>query len=118
MPHLTVELSGNLRKINHQDLLMQLNRVLIESGFFNEIDIKSRVQVFDDFLIGSSIKNGAFIHVKAAILDGRSVEIKKELSNQLLVALQNYCILTDDLKVQLCVEIQEIKRDFYSKTIS
>lgn len=117
MPHLTVELSGNLRQINHQDLLMQLNRVLIESGLFDEIDIKSRTQVFDDFLIGLSSENGAFVHVKLALLDGRSVDVKKELSSKLLVALQNFCTFGEDLKVQLCVEIQEIESGFYSKIL-
>jgi 5-carboxymethyl-2-hydroxymuconate isomerase len=113
MPHLNVEYSDNLMP---HDVFLQLNRALVASGQFEEPDIKSRLLKMDDFLIGTTAQNRAFVHVKLAILAGRSTEIKRELSKNLLAVLQNTCIWPTDLSVQLCVEIQDIERESYAKT--
>ena len=113
MPHLTVEYSANLMP---HDVLLQLNRALVASKQFEESDIKSRLLKMDDFLIGTTAQGRAFVHVKLAILAGRSIDIKRELSQNLLAVLQNSNIWPTDLSVQLCVEIQDIERESYAKT--
>ncbi|MNF15950.1 hypothetical protein D3C80_2187700 [compost metagenome] len=57
----------------------------------------------------------AFVHVKLAILSGRSPEVKKQVSESLLAALNEAVQWPAELDVQLCVEILDIDRDSYSK---
>ena len=115
MPHLTIEYSNNLPQFNAEGALMALNQALVASGQFEEIDIKSRAVRFDSFLVGTVPVGRAFVHAKLAILSGRSIEIKQELSNSLLRTLQAVCAWPEKLQVQLCVEVQEIERQSYAK---
>jgi 5-carboxymethyl-2-hydroxymuconate isomerase len=93
------------------------NSVLIDSGQFQEIDIKSRAVRLNKFLIGSSSEQRAFVHVKLSILSGRSAEMKRELSRKLLERLQKICNPDQMFHIQLCVEVLEIDWDCYSKTV-
>ncbi|MNG32917.1 hypothetical protein D3C85_1545640 [compost metagenome] len=56
------------------------------------------------------------MHVKLALLSGRSAEIKKQLSESLLAVVRDLCEWPSSIEVQLCVEILDIDRDSYSKT--
>ncbi|MNL88690.1 hypothetical protein D3C87_2185580 [compost metagenome] len=56
------------------------------------------------------------MHVKLALLSGRSAQIKKQLSESLLAVVQDLCEWPSGVEVQLCVEILDIDRDSYSKT--
>ncbi len=114
MPHLTIEYTDNLPQFNAGSALLALNSVLAASGHFEEIDIKSRAIRLDTFLIGTSSDRRAFVHVKLAILSGRSTEAKRELSESLLRVLKESDWPTS-AHVQLCVEVQEIERDVYAK---
>lgn len=115
MPHLTIEYSDNLPQFDASHALMALNQALVASGQFEEIDIKSRAIRFTDFLVGTSTANRAFVHAKLAILSGRSIEIKQELSKNLLSTLNGVCAWPAVLQVQLCVEVLEIERQSYAK---
>ncbi|MGL4767615.1 MAG: 5-carboxymethyl-2-hydroxymuconate Delta-isomerase [Formosimonas sp.] len=115
MPHLTVEYSANLA-LDAQAVLLRLNQTLLDSGEFDELDIKSRMLRLDDFRVGLNAPQEAFVHVKLAILSGRSAAVKQRLSAQLLHGLQTAQAWPSALSVQLCVEINEIERDSYSKT--
>lgn len=115
MPHLVLEYTDNLPQFNADNALLALNKVLIASGQFEEIDIKSRAVRFDTFLVGTSSKGRGFVHVKLAILSGRSIQTKRELSESLLLILTQVCELTANSNVQLCVEVQDIERESYTK---
>ena len=115
MPHLTIEYSNNLPQFIPNEALMALNQALVASGQFEEVDIKSRAVCFNGFLVGTVPAGRAFVHAKLAILSGRSIEIKQELSNSLLGVLSAICVWPETLQVQLCVEVQEIERQSYAK---
>lgn len=115
MPHLTIEYSDNLPQFDANKALMAVNQALVASGQFEEVDIKSRAVRLSHFLVGTSTANGAFVHAKLAILSGRSIEIKQELSKTLLSTLNAVCAWPATLQVQLCVEVQEIERQSYAK---
>ncbi|WP_093561649.1 5-carboxymethyl-2-hydroxymuconate Delta-isomerase [Pseudoduganella namucuonensis] len=115
MPHLTIEYTDNLPQFNISGALLALNKALVASGHFEEVDIKSRAIQIGTFLIGTSSDNRAFVHVKLAILCGRSIQIKHELSESLLHVLKESEWPTKT-HVQLCVEVQEIEREAYSKS--
>lgn len=117
MPHLIVEYTANLSPIEQRGTLLALNQALVDSCEFNEADIKSRAIQCDDFLIGVQTTSRGFLHVKLHILSGRSAETKKRLSQQLLATLTHLFKPQVGVETQLCVEVIDIDRDSYSKTV-
>ncbi|WP_223503727.1 5-carboxymethyl-2-hydroxymuconate Delta-isomerase [Pseudomonas sp. BF-R-24] len=117
MPHLHMEYTANLTDLNAEVALMRLNNTLVASGqFAAEFDIKSRAIRVETFKVGTALAERAFVHVKLALLSGRSAQIKKQLSESLLAVVQDVCEWPSGVEVQLCVEILDIDRDSYSKT--
>ena len=117
MPHLHMEYTANLTDLNADVALMRLNNTLVSSGqFAAEFDIKSRAVRVETFKVGTALAERAFVHVKLALLSGRSAQIKKQLSESLLAVVQELCEWPSGVEVQLCVEILDIDRDSYSKT--
>lgn len=115
MPHLTIEYSKNLPDFQIPQLLLTLNQCLMQSGEFSEMDIKSRALCFDEVCIGTRPEQRAFLHLKLAILQGRSEATRQQLSSALLEVLQQFIPASPTLDIQLCVEVQEIERSSYSK---
>lgn len=117
MPHLHLEYTANLPELNADVALMRLNNTLVGSGQFGaELDIKSRAVKVQTFKVGTALAERAFVHVKLAVLSGRSAEIKKQLSDSLLAVLKDLCEWPTGVEVQLCVEILDIDRESYAKT--
>lgn len=122
MPHLHMEYTANLPGLNAEVALMRLNSALMVSGQFSaEHDIKSRAVKLETFRVGTGTATGTgergFVHVKLALLSGRSAEIKKQLSASLLAAIQDLGPWPAEVSVQLCVEILDIDRESYAKTL-
>jgi len=116
MPHLHMEYTANLPQLDVDKALLRLNHGLVASGqFSDEFDIKSRAVKVEAFRVGTGIGERGFVHVKLALLSGRSPEVKKQLSESLLAVLQDLAPWPADAQVQLCVEIVDIDRASYSK---
>ncbi|MCU7649755.1 5-carboxymethyl-2-hydroxymuconate Delta-isomerase [Pseudomonas piscis] len=116
MPHLHMEYTANLPQLDADKALLRLNHALVASGqFSDEFDIKSRAVKVEAFRVGTGLGERAFVHVKLALLSGRSPEIKKQLSDSLLVVLQDLASWPAELQVQLCVELLDIDRASYTK---
>lgn len=117
MPHLHMEYTANLPGLNADVALIRLNNTLVGSGqFAAEHDIKSRALKVETFKVGTGLGERAFVHVKLALLSGRSPQIKKQLSESLLAVVQDLCEWPTDVEVQLCVEVLDIDRESYTKT--
>ncbi|CAI9001499.1 5-carboxymethyl-2-hydroxymuconate Delta-isomerase [Pseudomonas sp. fls2-241-R2A-110] len=117
MPHLHMEYTANLPGLNADLALIRLNNTLVGSGqFAAEFDIKSRAVKVETFKVGTALAERAFVHVKLALLSGRSPQIKKQLSESLLAVVQDLCEWPTDVEVQVCVEILDIDRESYTKT--
>ena len=117
MPHLHMEYTANLPELNADVALIRLNNALVASGqFAAEFDIKSRAVKVETFKVGTALSERAFVHVKLALLSGRSGQIKKQLSDSLLAVLQDLCQWPTGVEVQLAVEILDIDRESYVKT--
>ncbi|MCX2898356.1 5-carboxymethyl-2-hydroxymuconate Delta-isomerase [Pseudomonas mandelii] len=117
MPHLHMEYTANLPGLNADVALIRLNNTLVGSGQFGaEFDIKSRAIKVETFKVGTAMGERGFVHVKLALLSGRSPQIKKQLSESLLAVVQDLCEWPAGVEVQLCVEILDIDRESYSKT--
>ncbi|WP_213937292.1 5-carboxymethyl-2-hydroxymuconate Delta-isomerase [Pseudomonas sp. dw_612] len=116
MPHLHMEYTANLPGLNADVALIRLNNTLVGSGqFAAEHDIKSRALKVETFKVGTGLGERAFVHVKLALLSGRSPQIKKQLSESLLAVVQDLCEWPTGVEVQLCVEILDIDRESYTK---
>jgi len=117
MPHLHLEYTANLPDLNADVALIRLNNTLVGSGQFGaEFDIKSRAVKVETFKVGTALADRAFVHVKLALLSGRSPQIKQQLSESLLTVVKDLCEWPAGVEVQLCVEILDIDRESYSKT--
>ena len=116
MPHLHMEYTANLPELNADVALIRLNNALVASGqFAAEHDIKSRAVKVQTFKVGTAMAERGFVHVKLALLSGRSPQIKKQLSESLLAVVQDLCEWPTGVEVQLAVEILDIDRESYSK---
>jgi len=119
MPHLHLEYTANLPELKADIALLRLNNALVASGHLaSEPDIKSRALKFDTFRVGTGMGERGFVYVKLALLGGRSPEIKKQLSDSLLAVLQDLCQWPPEVSVQLCVEITDLDRASYVKTLA
>lgn len=117
MPHLTLELSKNLKIADEADLLLKLNTALFESSQFAQSkDIKSRVYHATDSLIGLAFDDGEhFVVAHLAIMAGRSDEIKSDLVGRVMSVLQSEIGKTYQ-NVQYAVNLTELS-SVYQKAI-
>lgn len=115
MPHLTLEYTGNLPGLDVKQALVSLNTVLMDSGYFEGPDIKSRALRVDDYLVGDGTEAGAFAHATLRLLSGRASEVKLKLANRLLDALLHSLGADGVTPVQLTVEVVEMERLSYAK---
>ena len=116
MPHLHLEYTANLTDLTVDKTLLRLNNVLMASGQFgSEFDIKSRAVKLEHFQVGTSLNPRGFIAVKLSLLSGRSPQVKQQLSQSLLAALQDMGDWPADIQVQLSVLLVDMDRDSYSK---
>ena len=88
MPHFVIHCSEKIvqSKSPHVILMAVLNEAE-SSGLFAKGDIKVRIQPFKHHFTGNG--NDDFIHVFANIMEGRGIEEKKDLSNQIVSKLNN-----------------------------
>lgn len=116
MPHLTVEYTANITGFDPLPALRAINRALVATGEFQEIDIKSRARCIDEFIIGTAEDQRGFVHARLAILSGRSDDTRRAVSGTLLEALQAAVPAVPGLHLQLCAEIVDIDRGSYAKS--
>lgn len=118
MPHLHMEYTANLTGLNADVVLLRLNNALVGSGqFAAESDIKSRAVKIETFRVGTNLGERGFVHVKLAVLSGRSPEIKKQLADSLLAVIEDMGQWPAGVSVQLCVEVLDIDRVPYAKAL-
>lgn len=119
MPHVHLEYSDNLKPFDVQPVLEALNRAFFESGHVSSaLDIKSRAVCHQDYVIGlKHDATQAYLHVKVSLLTGRSIAVQKEISGILLNVLQANVPARTGMHIQMCVEMQEMNQETYSKHI-
>ena len=117
MPHMIVEYSDNIQKLDTQNLMMGLNQALFDTALIGHPDeIKTRIRANAEFLIGFGDTQQAYIHICLEILTGRTAEQKAKMADALIEALQAFkAYRAQDLNVQLCVELNEMPREDYRK---
>lgn len=117
MPHLTLEYTDNIARLDPAALLAAVNYAALKSGLFDEADVKSRAYAAPHFRIGLEEKARAFIHVRIGLLSGRSSEERRMLSDLVLMALNAAVDAPPGTELQLSVETVELDRPSYAKVV-
>lgn len=120
MPHIQVEYSANIQSLDTTGLLSDINQALIATGVVQAQDLKSRITMNSDYLIGLADDEveQAYIHVQLSILSGRTDAEKAKLQDQVLMALQRFKVTCPKkLQVQLSSELIEMSKVFYRKAV-
>lgn len=113
MPHLIIEYSPALAPAIRSALL-PLHQTLLASDQFGENDIKVRARGYEDYLVGGQAA-GDFAHLTLYLLDGRSAEVKADLSRALMAAVQD--ALAGVAPLQITVDIRDMVRAHYGKHV-
>ena len=115
MPHLQLQYSGNLtQEMNFADLFPRMHQVLVDAIGVRPDQCKSRAMKLEDFCIGDGDPEDAFVHLDVRIFEGRPDEQKKEIGRQFMDILREfYSAPIPNNRVQITMEILEIKRDYY-----
>jgi 5-carboxymethyl-2-hydroxymuconate isomerase len=109
MPHLILDCSENVLKLQPPELVIKAVHDEAEStGLFRKGDIKVRMQPFTLFTVGGTSND--FIHVRAHIMGGRTVEQKKDLSKRVVTLLKE---LFPSVPV-ISMEVIDIDKSTYS----
>lgn len=119
MPHVIVDYSANLESFEPKQLLLDINSALVETGYCQAIDIKSRARKDDVFVIGLDAEQQAYVHVKVYLLSGRNQQQKTEIGQKVFKALvANSALSQQKIAVQSCVELIEMpKQDYFKQVI-
>ncbi|MFN0200777.1 MAG: 5-carboxymethyl-2-hydroxymuconate Delta-isomerase [Bacteroidia bacterium] len=87
MPHFVIDCSQNILDIKTPQEIMEAVYLTAEStGLFTKGDIKVRIRPFEYFKLGEG--KDTFIHVFANIMEGRSIEQKRDLSHKITTTLK------------------------------
>lgn len=117
MPHILIEYSSNLSKLDAQATLQNVNRALAASGQFDDLDIKTRIAAVRDFLVGTGEQTHAFVHATLRLLNGRDLATRQTLANAVLNALKASLEPHAQLQaaVQISVDVVDMDRQAYAK---
>lgn len=117
MPHLNLEYTANLAGFDPAAALVAINAACQASGLFGEADIKSRAVAWEHYRIGVKPLPRAFVHVRIALLAGRSDGERQALAERVLAALNATVDAPEGTELQLSVETVELDRPSYAKAV-
>lgn len=88
MPHFLIHCSENvLHSKTEKELIQTVYHAALSSGLFDSSIVKSRLMPFAEFICGEPSTD--FIHVFAHIMQGRTTEQKRHLSEIIVKALSD-----------------------------
>lgn len=88
MPHIILELSNNIIETQYDDILLQINKTLVENLPTKLDSCKGRIIFHKNFLVGDGNEHNAFIHANIEVLSGRSDEVLEVTSQKIINLLQ------------------------------
>lgn len=115
MPHLIIEISDQTLFSDPDELLLALNKTLLLSQEFEAHDIKSRLYIADNSLVGIDKNSHAFISITLKIMPGRSPVIKQQLIDGLISTTNQLLDKSHPQTIEITVEVIELNRPVYRK---
>ena len=119
MPHTTIEHSFIINKSQADALLLKVNQNIAKNeGNFDITQCKARTLFCQNFVIGDGLEQD-FMHITIRIMQGRSVEIRKNLAENILKITGDFLQENNLSKksIALSVDIAEIEREIYQKVL-
>jgi 5-carboxymethyl-2-hydroxymuconate isomerase len=117
MPHFVIEYSANLEPdVDLRAVVDAVHKSAAESGLFKIGGIRVRTLRHEIYKVADGNPENAFLHVRAAILEGRSVADRERLGNSTIAAVD--ALLANAHKkrgIALSVEIGEIDHNMSFK---
>ncbi len=122
MPHLIIEHSADIKKISVKNLEKEIQKIMhAHEGNFDADQCKCRSFSFDEYLVGYPDQTTAsFIHITLKALSGRSIEVRKSLSEK-IASFTDHFIKNLNLSSKRCdisVDLVEMEKETYSKICS
>lgn len=119
MPQIVLEYSDNIgQEIESVVLLREIASIVSAAGGVRVGDFKSRAMRRKDYLVGEGRSMDAFVHLEIGLFAGRSPEIKRRIGEDCLEYLEEYFVPSrDELSLQITVEIREMEKESYFKTV-
>jgi 5-carboxymethyl-2-hydroxymuconate isomerase len=120
MPHCIFEYSANIADDpDWPQLVKQTHERLVSTGLFIAEDIKSRILKREHFVIGHGEPNQSFVTLSLQILEGRSDEVKRELSQMALdVLAPAFSKSVANQKFSITVQVTDIHRASYQRLVN
>ena len=117
MPHLRLEYTNNIKIVQFSEIFNDLINVLIENTSIKASNCKSRAIKVNELHMDCSNKNGKFVHLEIAMLEGRSKQVKHIIIEQSLKVLETYFNNYQPKELpQISLEIREMKQTNYFTT--
>jgi len=117
MPHFVIEYSANLEPdIDLPAIVDCVHKSAVDSGLFKLAGVRVRTLKHDLYKIADGNPEHAFLHVRANILEGRSVAEREKLGETTLAAVD--ALLAGARKkrgIALSVEVSEIDHNMSFK---
>ncbi len=119
MPHLIIEHSADIKKTSVTNLEKEIQAIMqAHEGNFSSDQCKCRSFSFDEYLVGYPDQTTAsFIHITLKALSGRSIEVRKSLSEK-IASFTDQFIKDLNLSSKRCdvsVDLVEMEKETYSK---
>jgi 5-carboxymethyl-2-hydroxymuconate isomerase len=116
MPHIVFEYTADLSPLPDMgEVFKRVHEILDEVAHARVANSKSRAIPVDSY-IGDGDAMNAFVHLDIRLMEGRSVEVREEVSNRCLV------LLTETLEdasarrnLQITVSVRDLERATYAK---
>jgi 5-carboxymethyl-2-hydroxymuconate isomerase len=120
VPHTIIEHSFSISQPKINDLLLAVNQNIAKNeGNFDISQCKARTVFCQNFVIADGIKPQDFMHITIRIMAGRSLEIRKNLAENILKITADF-LKENNLStnpIALSVDIAEMEKEIYQKTV-
>ncbi|MFT7612216.1 MAG: 5-carboxymethyl-2-hydroxymuconate isomerase [Parvicellaceae bacterium] len=119
MPRIIIDYSSNIQEEISTSLFKSIHEYYVNSNRFSIEDIKSRAIKHDNYLIGDGNPSNAFVSIHMKIMEGREVQFRKQLSDDVLKIAKDYFKGSiTAMNLNLTCFVSEIEKSCYSKPIN
>lgn len=116
MPHIRLEYSDDLRPLpDVHAVFAEIHTVLNQAAGAAISNAKSRAAALSAY-VGDGNPTNAFVHLSIELMEGRSTEVKAEVSDRCLAILDAaFARAGEDRNLQITVAVSDLERATYRK---
>lgn len=120
MPHTTIEHSFEISTSKLEEIFSAINSTIAKNdGNFDIANCIAKSINMPNFMAANGSEKIDFIHITIKILQGRSVEIRKNLAENINKVVADFLGKNSLSKnpIKLGVEVNEIEKEIYQKSL-